>query len=171
MDGEMASIVWRWNHPNNPKAQINTRGYPNRKLLQDLDDFYESKKYQAIADAKDAMIEDRINQSREMRKEKEMGMVVARMQFYGITLRPQARKAPLEQLESSYVEDIERRIVRHPNKPLSQHQIDKLWEIFPATDKQKAYMVKLGFTEEEMREQKAGIFLDFGGCRKTGWLK
>ena len=57
--------------------------------------------------------------------------------------------------ESSYVEDIERRIVRHPNKPLSQHQIDKLWEIFsPATDKQKAYMVKLGFTEEEMRVTK-----------------
>ena len=34
MDGEMASIVWRWNHPNNPKAQINTRGYPNRKICR-----------------------------------------------------------------------------------------------------------------------------------------
>ena len=114
------------------------------------------------------MIEDRINQSREMRKEKEMGMVVARMQFYGITHYALKREStPLNNWESSYVEDIERRIVRHPNKPLSQHQIDKLWEIFsPATDKQKAYMAKLGFTEEEMRGQKAGIFFDFGGCRK-----
>tara|TARA_R110000751_G_scaffold54988_2_gene118038 strand:+ start:2039 stop:3148 length:1110 start_codon:yes stop_codon:yes gene_type:complete len=33
---EMASIVWRWNHPNNPKAQINISGYPNERLLQDL---------------------------------------------------------------------------------------------------------------------------------------
>ena len=94
------SIVWRWNHPNNPKAQINTRGYPNRKLLQDLDDFYyESKKYQAIADAEDAMIEDRINQSREMRKEKEMGTVVKNAILRYYTLRPQALgKHPLEQL-------------------------------------------------------------------------
>lgn len=36
----MASIVWRWNHPNNPKAQINTRGYPNEKLMTDLAWFF-----------------------------------------------------------------------------------------------------------------------------------
>lgn len=33
---KMASIVWRWNHPNNPKSQKTTRGYPNDKLLNDL---------------------------------------------------------------------------------------------------------------------------------------
>jgi len=33
---EMASIVWRWNHPDNPKAQIRTTGYPNEKLFSDL---------------------------------------------------------------------------------------------------------------------------------------
>ena len=37
---QMASIVWRWNHPDNAKAQINTRGYPNEKLMQDLALFY-----------------------------------------------------------------------------------------------------------------------------------
>jgi hypothetical protein len=36
---KMASLVWRWNHPDNPKAQINTRGYPNKKLLHDLTQF------------------------------------------------------------------------------------------------------------------------------------
>ena len=37
---KMASIVWRWNHPNNPKAQINTKGYPNQNLYNDLLMFY-----------------------------------------------------------------------------------------------------------------------------------
>ena len=33
---KMASIVWRWNHPDNPKNQQTRRGYPDRKLLSDL---------------------------------------------------------------------------------------------------------------------------------------
>lgn len=37
---KMASIVWRWNHPDNPKAQINTTGYPNDNLMKDLSYFY-----------------------------------------------------------------------------------------------------------------------------------
>lgn len=37
---QMASIVWRWNHPENPKAQINTTGFPNDRLMQDLALFY-----------------------------------------------------------------------------------------------------------------------------------
>ena len=37
---QMASIVWRWNHPDNAKAQSNTRGYPNEKLMNDLTLFY-----------------------------------------------------------------------------------------------------------------------------------
>jgi len=40
-DYQMASIVWRWNHPDNKKtAQINTRGYPNDRLWNDLMIFY-----------------------------------------------------------------------------------------------------------------------------------
>ena len=35
-DYKMSSIVWRWNHPDNPKAQINTKGYPNENLIRDL---------------------------------------------------------------------------------------------------------------------------------------
>jgi hypothetical protein len=40
IDYDMASIVWRWNHPDNPKAQIKTRGYPNDKLMMDLSLFF-----------------------------------------------------------------------------------------------------------------------------------
>jgi len=32
----MGSIVWRWNHPDNPKAQVNTTGIPSDRLMQDL---------------------------------------------------------------------------------------------------------------------------------------
>ena len=37
---KMASIVWRWNHPNNSRRQIDTRGYPNERLWNDLQIFY-----------------------------------------------------------------------------------------------------------------------------------
>ena len=33
---KMASVVWRWNHPDNPKNQQTTRGYPNDLLMRDL---------------------------------------------------------------------------------------------------------------------------------------
>jgi len=39
-DYKMASVVWRWNHPDNPKAQINTTGFPNDNLMKDLSLLY-----------------------------------------------------------------------------------------------------------------------------------
>lgn len=33
---KMASIVWRWNHPDNKRNQQSTRGYPNEKLMNDI---------------------------------------------------------------------------------------------------------------------------------------
>jgi len=35
-DYEMASVVWRWNHPDNSRNQRDGRGYPNERLMQDL---------------------------------------------------------------------------------------------------------------------------------------
>jgi len=37
---QMASIVWRWNHPDNTRKQIESRGYPNERLWNDLQIFY-----------------------------------------------------------------------------------------------------------------------------------
>tara|TARA_R110002012_G_scaffold303918_1_gene506201 strand:+ start:639 stop:1844 length:1206 start_codon:yes stop_codon:yes gene_type:complete len=34
--GKMSSVVWRWNHPDNARRQIDTRGYPNEKLWRDV---------------------------------------------------------------------------------------------------------------------------------------
>ena len=42
-DYKMASVVWRWNHPDNPRAQINTTGYPNDNLMKDLSLLYVKK--------------------------------------------------------------------------------------------------------------------------------
>ena len=37
---KMGSIVWRWNHPDNARAQIlSSRGYPNDRLLRDINLF------------------------------------------------------------------------------------------------------------------------------------
>ena len=46
-----ASVVWRWNHPNNAKRQIETRGYPNKKLWREIQLlFARTKRYQAQID-------------------------------------------------------------------------------------------------------------------------
>jgi len=37
---KMASIVWRWNHADNPKNQVTKYGYPNDRLWADLNLFY-----------------------------------------------------------------------------------------------------------------------------------
>ena len=37
---KMASIVWRWNHPDNPKNQQTVHGFPNDNLMKDLAIFY-----------------------------------------------------------------------------------------------------------------------------------
>jgi hypothetical protein len=37
---KMASIVWRWNHEDNPKNQLTKYGYPNDRLWADLNLFY-----------------------------------------------------------------------------------------------------------------------------------
>lgn len=64
----MASIVWRWNHPDNPKNQQTTRGYPNDNLMADLylysltcdDDIVEFEKEKALRETQaQTMIERR----------------------------------------------------------------------------------------------------------------
>ena len=67
-DYQMASIVWRWNHPDNPKAQIHTRGYPNERLWNDLQIFYFSlARHQETFNQKN---EERANRINEVAEEK-----------------------------------------------------------------------------------------------------
>jgi len=58
---EMASIVWRWNHPDNPRAQILTQGYPNERLMNDISLFRMNiKEHLANVSNEDMMINARI---------------------------------------------------------------------------------------------------------------
>ena len=60
---KMASIVWRWNHPENAKRQIDTRGYPNDRLWNDLQIFYVLlQNHIAECDRQDKEKETRLNQ-------------------------------------------------------------------------------------------------------------
>ena len=60
-DYQMSSIVYRWNHPHNPKNQSTTRGYPNDKLWSDLIYFHAMYdiSHKAKLEAEDARLEER----------------------------------------------------------------------------------------------------------------
>ena len=74
---EMASIVWRWNHPENSRAQINSRGYPNDALMHDLSMFYVkcltglNERLQAEKAAREARIAERAKLRRFRHEEQE----------------------------------------------------------------------------------------------------
>ena len=58
---QMSSIVWRWNHPENGRRQIDGRGYPNDKLWADLVLFsvlYDMQ-YKAQLEAEDVRLAER----------------------------------------------------------------------------------------------------------------
>jgi len=57
----MASIVWRWNHPDNPRKQVDSRGYPTEKLMNDLTLFYAMyEMHKQLTDAEDKKLEERL---------------------------------------------------------------------------------------------------------------
>jgi len=70
---QMPSIVWRWNHPDNDKtAQINTTGYPNRDLWNDLQMFYFNlDKYNAKIEEMNQERQERIEEIAEQRRVQE----------------------------------------------------------------------------------------------------
>ena len=64
---QMSSIVWRWSHPNNPKNQRTTRGYPNDKLWNDLVYFHAMYlvEHKARLEAEDARLDKATKQQHE----------------------------------------------------------------------------------------------------------
>ena len=89
-DYQMSSIVWRWNHPENSRRQIDGRGYPNDKLWADLVLFsvmYDMK-YKAQLEAEDARLEERtrkqheyIEQQRTRRQQQEAERIERQRQY------------------------------------------------------------------------------------------
>ena len=60
---KMASVVWRWNHPDNTRRQIESRGYPNERLWNDLQMFYiTQQQYRQQVIQEETELNDRLGQ-------------------------------------------------------------------------------------------------------------
>ena len=166
----MTSIVWRWNHPDNKKAQINTRGYPNQRLLNDMDlfsiyiDEYLEKigiedKYaedrKTFLENLDLDIKDRLSKLRE-HDISERKFLEACL-YFGFPVF-NAYEDGSSQWERSFLQDMRRLFIRG-GEP-SERQAERLKEILltgktaKATEKQVAYLKSLGFDKGDSLTKK-----------------
>lgn len=157
MDYEMASIVWRWNHPDNPKAQINTKGYPNDKLLTDMSIFdVLIDRHQATVDEEDEQIETQKLKNEEYRKqaairnsvlrERKQHEFVESCEYFDIPVF--TIDMALNNWEKRFLTDMEGRILRR--RELSERQVDKVKSIYERyndkpTERQVNYLRALGY--------------------------
>lgn len=169
---KMASIVWRWNHPDNAKAQINRAGYPNQKLYNDLLMFYFTlEQAQTEVKKQDDFYNDRIaelEKSDLLEKEKRSEAIKRRLnkvkqvkeiifkpafeeacEYYGV--KPFIPEQGKDAWEEKFLLNIKSRMIR--GDTLTEKQLSKLTTILngnnqnstPATDKQKNYLKRLGY--------------------------
>jgi hypothetical protein len=146
-NGLMASIVWRWNHPDNPKAQINTRGYPNDLLLADLTSFFIRLSRHSESMLKEDTLLEKILAAETIRKEMGSGhaklKTEAMLEYYGIT-NFYNFNTDIDTWSINFLKSIEFRLGK--GGELTQPQLDKLVDILtPATEKQIEYLLALGY--------------------------
>ena len=166
-DYEMASIVWRWNHPDNPKAQINTKGYPNDKLLTDLDIFHMLiDRHKATIAEEDEAIESQRLKNEEYRKqiairnsvlrEKKEAEFQESCKYFDIPVfNPEMG---INSWEKRFLTDMETRVLKR--RPLSPKQFEKIKTILnryndKQTERQVNYLRSLGY-EGDIEELSKG---------------
>ena len=162
-DYKMASIVWRWNHPDNPKAQINTTGYPNDRLYQDLiifysqeqdfrdrmqkeDDFLEKRKEEIQNGREQTRRNQAIRLADSMREARNDDSFAEACEFYGI--EPFSEDLGSNDWERKFLRDVRTRII--DGKNLSDKQMQVLQRILtpnndPPTEKQLNFLGRLGY--------------------------
>ena len=173
-DYEMASIVWRWNHPDNPKAQINARGYPNQKLWDDLVMFWAFiEEHKEKVANEDKMVAKRIEELNDLDAEKEARRIA--MVEKNALLRSARKEKDDNRFkticdyfgfrvftvddgsndwERNFLRDMKRRLTGGADPSERQAQtINKIVQRNdkPASDAQKSYVNALGY-EGEMPE-------------------
>ncbi len=107
---KMASIVWRWNHPDNPKAQINTTGFPNDNLMKDLSLLFltkdnliakmekeKSRREERIRKLEEKRERERIR--KEERRARERAEEAERLRIYNLPENVEKRRLEAEQRE------------------------------------------------------------------------
>jgi hypothetical protein len=154
---KMASIIWRWNHPDNPKTQMIRYGFPNDRLWADMLMFYtkwkdkldlieqeESERARRIIEIEQRR-EERLRVCKEMREDIDDIDFIESCEYYGI--EPFAILDGKNNWEQSFLRDM---ITRMTNKQeLTERQFETLRKILlgnarAATEKQIAYLRKLG---------------------------
>ena len=159
-DYKMSSIVWRWNHPDNPKAQINTKGYPNEKLMMDLTDFcVKINRHKARVLEEDKMIEDKVKRKLAWEEQQEIRKAVYEEQrqaelkdgcdYYDIPLFN--KEMASNGWESRFLFDMEVRV--RGRKELTERQLESLMKIIhryndKPTERQVNYLRALGYDGE-----------------------
>jgi len=146
---KMASIVWRWNHPDNTRAQRNsTRGYPDDKLLNDMtlfQNYIERQLAKLDASQKKGRIEkivDAVEKVVEIEELEEICM------YYDIPMFDPKVEAT-SHWESNFLESLKNQLLR--GVELSERQHESLEKIInrnnkTPTDAQTSYLRALGYT-------------------------
>lgn len=176
-DYEMASIVWRWNHPDNPKAQANTRGYPNDKLWGDLVLFWTFvDEHQTRIDQEDSEVSNRLAELTEeqqrlerqrllvraARKEKEQNSFEESCLYLGFRVFDETDA--WNDWERNFLRDMRSMFMR--DKRLTENQTKSLTKIIkrndkPITEAQSSYLVALGYEGEiPNTNRKISILID-----------
>tara|TARA_R110000744_G_scaffold113275_1_gene212266 strand:+ start:18 stop:1160 length:1143 start_codon:yes stop_codon:yes gene_type:complete len=168
-DYKMASIVWRWNHPDNPKAQVHSRGYPTDKLMADLFLFnIRIEQYKAQCEKEDSKhsyllsLKDKREQYRQAQLSiiKEDSENIQRSIFaevcdyYNVPNFYDLDMDTLTTWERGFVNDIKRRFTTGNHYQLSSPQLQTLGKILsgkdtPATYKQLSLLDSLGYEGEK----------------------
>tara|TARA_R100000322_G_scaffold43381_3_gene27295 strand:- start:299 stop:946 length:648 start_codon:yes stop_codon:yes gene_type:complete len=193
---KMASLVWRWNHPDNPKAQIRRKGYPSQSLYNDLLMFYFTlEKANEQIKKEDNFLENRLEQLENHDKKVEerrrlaierKNKIVATVQdinhqpafldaceYYGV--KPFLPEQGKDSWEERFLLDMKNRMIK--GDVLSEKQTKKLWEVLssdkkedvPATERQKNYLIRLGFEGDIDHITKADASTEISKLKKEKW--
>jgi hypothetical protein len=183
----MASIVWRWNHPDNPKNQRNKHGYPNERLFNDLQLFFvQLTQHRAKIAEEDAKRVKRIEflakyDAEQAEKEIQQRENVAERLRVAESMRDDNMQDQFEQMceyydipeftvdmganswETKFLVDIKNRLEKGSN--LSDKQLEIVRRIITggqrmATSKQMSYLRHLGYDGEDVSFTEASRLID-----------
>jgi|TARA_Y100000033_G_C2757171_1_gene117067 hypothetical protein len=169
-DYQMASIVWRWNHPDNPRRQIDSRGYPNDKLWGDLMLFYsrveehkaqcekedsDLQKLEDIEEKRTRLRESQWSLLKEDKERLENSIIRDRCDYFGIPDITGVEISELNTFEKNFMQSIRDLLKGNSYYPPSSKQMAILKRIVsgerveePSTYKQQRYLYRLGYQGE-----------------------
>ena len=111
---QMASIVWRWNHADNPKNQVTKYGYPNDRLWADLNLFYALREvHQKIVDKEDETTAEYTKRHLKDRLEREERAKAHREKRRLENIAWEEGRAERQRLEA--IEEAKREVIRQNN--------------------------------------------------------